>query len=106
MLGSSVDPTLYWLRAFRRQEEYYNSRVRDETPNSIRKRLAALAAEVGADEDQVLKLISWTGESINSGTGVTIDTKYHMKLGRYVGHLDLCQSYSSADWDASLCLCC
>ena len=78
MLGSSVDPTLYWLRAFRRQEEYYNSRVRDETPNSIRKRLAALAAEVGADEDQVLKLISWTGESINSGTGVTIDTKYHM----------------------------
>lgn len=65
-----------------RQKEFFNSNVQDESPNSIRKRLAALASEAGADEQQVLKLISWTGESINSGTAVTDDIKYHMKLGR------------------------
>lgn len=67
-----------------RQKEFFNSVIQDESPNSIRKRLAALASEAGADEQKVLKLISWTGESINSGTAVTDDIKYHMKLGRYV----------------------
>ena len=67
-----------------RQDEYFDSKVQDESPNATRARLAKLAGSVNIDQQKILDLISLTGTSANSGTKVTDDLKLQVKLGRSV----------------------
>ncbi|OKL56713.1 hypothetical protein UA08_07848 [Talaromyces atroroseus] len=86
-----VAPEKFWEFSealFRRQKEYFDENVVNETRNDTYKRLAALAATVGIDEKKVFDLLfisSEGGERLNRGNGVTNDLKLIIKANRVVG---------------------
>ncbi|KAL5614959.1 hypothetical protein BROUX41_005027 [Berkeleyomyces rouxiae] len=88
-----VNPTQFWAFSealFAKQAEYFDVSLVNETRNATYKRLAALAATVNVDADQVYKLLEIPTKpaadgSLNIGNGVTNDVKYAVKTARLVG---------------------
>lgn len=68
---------------FKKQTDFFDLSVVNETRNETYKRLAALAASVGVDSEKVFELLAIVpqgGESLNSGNGVTNDIKLMIKV--------------------------
>lgn len=80
-----VAPEKFWefsQALFKRQIEYFDENVVNETRNDTYKRLAALAATVGIDEKKIFDLLVISppgGEGANKGNGVTNDIKLIVK---------------------------
>ena len=75
---------------FKRQEEYFDVNVVNETRNQTYKRLSDLAGEIGVDGKRVYNLLHISDQpandgSLNIGNGVTNDIKYMVKTNRLTG---------------------
>lgn len=75
---------------FAQQKDFFDVSLVNETRNATYKRLAAIAAQVGVDQDKVYALLEISdkpGEdgSLNSGNGVTNDVKLQVKQNRLTG---------------------
>jgi protein-disulfide isomerase len=75
---------------FKRQKEFFDVNVVNETRNQTYKRLAEIAGGVGVDADEVydlLKISDKAGDdgSLNIGNAVTNDFKVLVKMARLVG---------------------
>ncbi|KAL1960753.1 hypothetical protein VTO42DRAFT_6583 [Malbranchea cinnamomea] len=75
---------------FKEQQTYFDVNVVNETRNQTYKRLAALGAKVGVDEEALYKLLEIPSQpgpdgSLNSGNQVTNDFKLLIKANRVVG---------------------
>jgi len=84
-----VAPEKFWEFSavlFKRQAEYFDEKVVNETRNNTYKRLAALAATVGIDEKKIFDLlVIKEGDGLNKGNGVTNDIKLLVKANRVIG---------------------
>ena len=106
---------------FRRQEEYFDVNVVNESRNDTYKRLSKLASEVtGVDESKYYQLLLISDKpgsdgSLNTGNQVTDDIKYQTKTNRLTGvHVtptvlfngwpegSISSSFSKDDWNAWL----
>ena len=91
---SRVRPDRFWdfsAALFAAQKDYFDVSVVSETRNATYRRLARLAAEsAAADEDEVYRLLeiptaAAADGSLNSGNAVTNDLKVVIKIARLVG---------------------
>ncbi|TIA69611.1 hypothetical protein D6C76_07782 [Aureobasidium pullulans] len=115
-----TDSSKFWpfsAALFRKQTDFFDVKVVNETRNRTYQRLAQLAAGVGLDEDEIyamLKISDQPGEdgSLNTGNQVTNDLKLLIKAGRLVGvHVsptvmfnglaepNISSSFSKKDWE-------
>jgi hypothetical protein len=83
-----LKPEAFWEFSkvlFDRQIDFFDVNVVDEVRNETYNRLADIAAEVGVDKSDVLKLLTVPnkpqGDSYNVGNGVTNDIKKLVKVG-------------------------
>ncbi|KZZ90184.1 Thioredoxin-like fold protein [Moelleriella libera RCEF 2490] len=86
-------PEKFWdfsAQLFEEQKDYFDVSVVNETRNATYGRLAKVAAKVGVDESEVLKLLK-IGDSasdkgsLNIGNQVTNDLKVITKMNRLIG---------------------
>lgn len=81
-----IAPEKFWEFSealFKKQTEYFDEAVVDETRNQTYKRLAALAGSVGIDEGKVYELLEVkNGEPRNAGNQVSNDFKFIIKVRR------------------------
>ncbi|CAZ84468.1 unnamed protein product [Tuber melanosporum] len=87
-----VHPGSFWKYSaaiFENQVDFFDVNVVNETRNATYKRLSALAAPLGVDEQQVYRLLAVADKPVNgaynSGNQVTNDLKLHVKAARLVG---------------------
>jgi hypothetical protein len=88
-----IEPSKFWPYSsalMKNQKEFFDVNVVNETRNGTYKRLAGLAASVGVDETQILKLLEVSDKpaadgSLNTGNAVTDDLKVLVKMARLVG---------------------
>lgn len=88
-----LSPSHFWAfsaELFEHQKSFFDASVVTETRNDTYKRLAKLAAGVGADEEEVYRLLEISDKpdedgGLNSGNRVTDDVKVMVKANRLVG---------------------
>ncbi|KAH7313529.1 thioredoxin-like protein [Stachybotrys elegans] len=88
-----LDPSKFWdfsAALFADQAAFFDVNVVNETRNKTYKRLAAVAAKVGLDENEVYKLLEIAEKpaedgSLNVGNQVTVDLKLVTKMNRLIG---------------------
>ncbi|KAL1972141.1 hypothetical protein VTN31DRAFT_7360 [Thermomyces dupontii] len=84
-----IAPDKFWdfsEALFKKQTEYFDEAVVDETRNQTYKRLAALAGSVGIDEGKVYELLEVkAGNPTNAGNQVSNDFKLIIKANRVIG---------------------
>ncbi|KAJ5092230.1 hypothetical protein NUU61_007100 [Penicillium alfredii] len=99
-----VTPEKFWdfsAALFKRQTEFFDVSVVNETRNKTYERLAKIAGEVGVDQKKVLDLliISETPRDdgqLNSGNQVTNDIKWMVKG---VEERGISSSFTAAQWE-------
>lgn len=84
-----IAPDKFWdfsEALFKKQTEYFDEAVVDETRNQTYKRLAALAGSVGIDEGKVYELLEVkAGNPTNAGNQVSNDFKLIIKVCTRLG---------------------
>jgi len=86
-------PEKFWdfsAALFKRQTDFFDVSVVNETRNKTYERLAKIAGSIGVEESQILKLLTVSdipseGGNLNIGNGVTDDIKFMTKTNRVVG---------------------